>query len=60
MQSKTNSKTVIISEAEMVTSAAIDMLTNEQRIALRERLIAAGVKLLPRNLYYNYEEQRWI
>ena len=39
---------------------AIDMLTDEQKITLRKALERQGNTCLPRNLYYNYQTQKWI
>ncbi len=39
---------------------AINDLTDDQRISMRNAAMEAGVQSLPRNLYYNYQTQRWI
>ena len=39
---------------------AVNMLTNEQRKELRNRMETLGVTTLPRNLYFNYQTQEWI
>lgn len=49
-----------LDRALAVSASAIDMLSDEQRIELRKELISNGITELPRNLYFNYETQRWI
>lgn len=38
----------------------IDALSDNQRIELRNAATKAGIKALPRNLYFNYATQQWI
>lgn len=47
-------------DISLIAIAAIDLLSNEQRLALRNDLEANGYTKLPRNLYYNYDTQEWI
>ena len=47
-------------EFDQTLSNSIDSLSDLERIEVREACIAAGLKDLPRNLYYNYTTQKWI
>jgi len=38
----------------------INALPDHERVLIREAAVRAGIKALPRNLYYNYETQKWI
>jgi hypothetical protein len=45
---------------QTLAEEAIELLSDEQRIALRENMLANGFTVLPRNLFFNYETQKWI
>jgi hypothetical protein len=38
----------------------IETLSDKVRVEVRDELVSLNVTELPRNLYYNYETQRWI
>lgn len=47
-------------EQQLLVAQMIDGLSDSDRISVRDEATKRGVKLLPRNLFYNYQEQRWI
>ena len=50
----------LLSTDPATTADYVNTLLDCQRVALREALAARGCRQLVRNLYYNYETQRWI
>ena len=44
----------------VLVASLIDELTDAERVTLRKAAELHGMKLLPRNLYYNYATQTWI
>ena len=54
-------KLLASSKDMLALSEEINGLSNEDRILVREAAMAAKPEApLPRNLFYNYETQRWI
>ncbi len=47
-------------EQLLVACQLIDALDDSQRVAVRNACADAGIKALPRNLFYNYQTQAWI
>lgn len=60
MNIKELAKNCGVTEDQCAFQLAIDLMTDEQRIKLREKLENMGVEKLPRNLFYNYSTQKWI
>lgn len=53
-------KTARSNAQRLICAQLIDALSNADRLRVRNGAILAGVKLLPRNLYFNYQTQTWI
>lgn len=45
---------------QMRVADLIERLTDSERVLVRQEARKQGVKEYPRNLYFNYETQRWI
>lgn len=48
-----------LTDDQKIMLEAIRMLSNEQRLELRKKLLH-DVTHFPRSLFYNYETQEWI